>query len=55
MVEYALLVAKTSTATLGSFTSSALVWLSRLNWELVGYVALGLVAVWLVTWAFKLR
>ena len=55
MVEYAVLVAKMSGATIGSFTRTAEVWLSRVNWELVGYVALGLIALRLVTWAFKTR
>ena len=55
MVEYALLVAGTSLATFGSFTRSAEVWLSRLNWEVVGYAGLGLVALRIAAWAFKTR
>jgi hypothetical protein len=55
MVEYAVLVAQTSMATFGSLTRSAEVWLSRLNWEMVGYAALGLVAFRIAAWAFKVR
>ena len=55
MVEYAILVAKMSGATIGSLTSTAELWLSRVNWELVGYVALALIALRLVTWAFRTR
>lgn len=55
MVEYAVLVAETSLAAFGSFTRSAELWLSRLNWEVVGYAALGLVALRIVVWAFKTR
>ena len=55
MVEYGLLVAETSMATFGSFTRSAELWLSHLNWEVVGYAALGLVALRIASWAFKTR
>ena len=55
MVEYAILVAKLSGATMGTFTRTAEVWLSRVNWELVGYAALALIALRLVTWALKTR
>jgi hypothetical protein len=53
MVEYAILVAHTASATLGSFASSAEVWLSHVNWALVAWVVLGLIAIRFVTWAFK--
>ena len=55
MVEYAVLVAHIGLASLGSFARSAELWLSHVNWELVGYAVLGLVALRIVTWAFKLR
>jgi hypothetical protein len=55
VVEYAILVAKMSGATIGSLTSTAEVWLSRVNWELVAYFALALIALRLVTWAFRTR
>jgi hypothetical protein len=54
MVEYAVLLAGTSLATLGSFASSAELWLSRINWELVGYVVLGLVVLRIAAWALKI-
>jgi hypothetical protein len=55
MVEYAVLVAGTSLAALGSFARSAELWFSRINWELVGYAVLALVALRIATWAFKPR
>lgn len=55
MVEYAVLIAGTSIASLGAFARSAEVWFSRINWELVGYVGLALVALRIATWAFKPR
>ena len=38
---------------LGSFASSAEVWLSHVNWALVAWVVLGLIVIRFVTWAFK--
>ena len=55
MVEYAVLVAETSLAAFGSFTNSAELWLSRLNWQVVGYASLSLVALRIAAWAFKTR
>jgi len=55
MVEYAVLVAHMGLASLGSFASSAEVWLSHVNWELVGWIVLGLIALRFVTWTFKFR
>ena len=55
MVEYAVLVAETSMMTIGSFSRSAELWLSRLNWEMVGYAALCLLALRVASWAFKTR
>jgi hypothetical protein len=55
MVEYAVLVAHMGLASLGSFARSAEVWLSHVNWELVGWVVLGLIALRIVTWAFDFR
>jgi hypothetical protein len=55
MVEYAVLVAETSMMSIGSFSRSAELWLSRVNWEMAGYAALGLVAFRIAAWAFKTR
>ena len=55
MAEYAVLVAHMGLASLGTFAHSAEVWLSRVNWELVGYFCLGLIALRVVTWAFRRR
>jgi hypothetical protein len=55
MVEYAVLVAHNATAVIGSFTNSATLWLSRLNWEVIGYAAMVLAGAWFVTWAVKPR
>ena len=55
MVEYAVLVAHNSMAVFGTFARTAEVWLSRVNWELVGYAALALVALRIMTWLFKTR
>jgi hypothetical protein len=57
MVEYALVlanVAGTTFATLGTDLES---WASRLNldWQLVGYAALALMAFSIARWAFKPR
>jgi hypothetical protein len=54
MVEYAVLLAGTSLAALGSFAQSAELWLSRLNWEAIGYAVLGLVALRIAAWALKI-
>jgi hypothetical protein len=53
MVEYAMLVAESAFTSLGSFSRSAELWLSRLNWGVIGYAALGLVALRVAVWAFK--
>ena len=55
MVEYAVLVAGTSLAAFGTLTRSAEVWFSRLNWEIVGYAALALVALRIAGWVFRTR
>jgi|RhiMetdeSRZDD1v2_1073273.scaffolds.fasta_scaffold66671_3 hypothetical protein len=55
MVEYAVLVAHMGLASLGSFITSAEVWLDHVNWELVAWVVLGLIALRFVTWTFKFR
>ncbi len=55
MVEYAVLVAGNSLATFGAFARSAELWLSRVNWEIVGYVGLALLALRIAAWAFKTR
>jgi hypothetical protein len=55
VVEYAILLAKITGNTFASLTQTAELWLSRVNWELVGYVVLGLVALRFVTWTLKPR
>ena len=55
MVEYAVLVAHMGLASLGSFITSAEVWLDHVNWELVAWIVLGLIALRFVTWTFKFR
>ena len=55
MVEYALLLAHTSFASLGTLSRSAELWLSRVNWQVVGYAALALVVLRIASWAFKTR
>jgi hypothetical protein len=55
MVEYAVLVAHMGLSALGSFAQSAEVWLAHVNWELVGWTVLGLIALRFVTWTFKFR
>jgi hypothetical protein len=55
MVEYAVLVAKMGLGTLGTFVSSAEVWLAHVNWELVAWLVLGLILLRFVTWAFRFR
>jgi len=54
MVEYAVLLAGTSLAAFGAFTRSAELWLSSINWEVVAYAVLGLAALRIAAWAFKL-
>jgi hypothetical protein len=55
MVEYAVLVAHMGLGALGSFITSAEVWLDHVNWELVAWIVLGLIALRFVTWTFKFR
>ena len=55
MVEYAVLVAHMGLASLGTYASTAELWLSRVNWEIVGYVGLALIALRIATWAFRAR
>lgn len=55
MVEYGILVAQTSMASISALSADAQVWLSRVNWEVVGYFALCLVALRIASWAFKVR
>jgi hypothetical protein len=55
MVEYGILVAEMGLATMQTFTSSAELWLSRVNWKVVGYIALALIALRIVTWTVRSR
>jgi hypothetical protein len=49
MVEYAILLAGT---TIGTFTSTVSAFMSRLNWEVLSYLLLGLVALRIAFWVF---
>ena len=55
MVEYAMLLAHSGLASLQSLGRTAEVWLSRVNWELVGYAVLILIVLRMVTWAVRSR
>jgi hypothetical protein len=55
MVEYGILVAQTSMASISALSADAHVWISRINWEIVSYGALCLVALRIASWAFKTR
>jgi hypothetical protein len=50
MVEYALLLAGTSIST---FASTVSAFLSGLNWNVLSYLLLGLVALRIAVWAFR--
>ena len=55
MGDYHVVVAHIGLGALGSFAQSAEVWLSGVNWVLVGWVVGLLIVVRFVTWAFKSR
>jgi hypothetical protein len=55
MVEYAVLLGHTASATVGTWARSAELWFDRVNWELVGLVCLGLVGLRVATWVFRTR
>ena len=55
MVEYAVLLAHSASVSLGALAHTAEVWLSRVNWEIVGYVGLALIALRIATWVFRAR
>jgi hypothetical protein len=55
MVEYAVLLAQTTLTSFGAFASSAEMWLGRLNWQVIGYTALGLLALRVAAWALRTR
>lgn len=55
MAEYAALLARSGLNSLQSLGRSTEVWLSRVNWEVVGYVGLALIALRIVTWALRSR
>jgi len=50
MVEYAILLAGTSIST---FASTASAFVSGLNWGVLSYMVLGLVALRIAFWAFR--
>jgi hydrogenase/urease accessory protein HupE len=53
VVEYALLIASTSAETFGVLTSNLSNKLSGLDWHMLVYVAIGLLALRLASWAFR--
>ena len=55
MVEYAMLLAQNGLGTIGALAHTAEVWLSRVNWQVVGYVCGALIALRLVTWTLRTR
>ena len=55
MVEYAGLIAQSGLNSLQSLGHSADMWLSRVNWEVVGYVGFALIALRIVSWALRPR
>ena len=55
MVEYAALVAEMALGTVGTFAQSADLWLGRINWQVIGIAAAGLVALRIATRAFRRR
>ena len=50
MVEYAILLAGTS---IGTFASTVTAFVSGLNWTVLSYLLLGLVALRIAFWAFR--
>jgi hypothetical protein len=50
MVEYALILAGNSLHVMSLGVGD---WLAGLNWHLLGYLALGLIALRLAAWAFR--
>ncbi len=55
MVEYAALMAEMALGTVGTFTQSAEMWLGRLNWQVIGIAAMGLVALRIAARALRRR
>jgi len=57
MVEYALVLANVAGTTFGTLATDLQNWASRLevDWQLVGYAALALMAFSIARWAFKPR
>jgi hypothetical protein len=57
MVEYALVLANVAGTTFGTLSMDLQNWVSRLDvdWPLVGYAALALMAFSIARWAFKPR
>jgi hypothetical protein len=57
MVEYALVLANVAGTTFGTLALDLQNWASRLqvDWQLVGYAALALMAFSIARWAFKPR
>jgi lipid-A-disaccharide synthase-like uncharacterized protein len=53
MVEYAILVAQNTAGFFNVLSTDATSWASRLNWDMIGYVAVALVSLRLVAWVIK--
>jgi hypothetical protein len=54
VVEYALVLVHSSMAGLGLLSQQVNVWIGDINWTLVGYAALCLLAFRIALWAFKI-
>lgn len=54
MVEYALILVHSSMAGLGLLADQVNVWVAGINWTLVGYAVLALIAFRIALWAFKM-
>lgn len=54
MVEYALILVHSSMAGFGLLADQVHAWVAGINWTLVGYAALGLIAFRIALWAFKM-
>ena len=53
MVEYAILVAQNTAGFFDVLSNDASSWASRLNWQMIGYVAAALVSLRLLAWVLK--
>jgi hypothetical protein len=54
VVEYALVLVHSSMAGLSLLSQQVTAWIGDINWALVGYAALCLIAFRIALWAFKM-